>query len=507
MKKVRSIRSIHRFRNRFKVFALFIGVLVSAASIQAAVLVSYDMEDPDYALRITPSFTNADVTATALSLSPGPSIVYNGPEVLINGDTDDDYTVWSPTLAGGTNALDALAQGNYFYLTVTPDPGKMISLDSFSFNTFAGTAGPSARQIYVFSDKTGYLSANVLISASTESGSPTIPYNDAFFGQNFSVDLSGNASVSNITDSVTFRIYLQCPDFSQNIAFDDITVNGTVTNAPLDVVLASWDMETSPNSARQIASFVNTNVTVSNLSPNTNTLNAAGSFIPANVVGGAGDDYIAYSRSAGFAQTNALGVIADDTYFSLTITPDEGKSISLTSISFDAMAGTAGPSDRQFYLMSDKTGYLSTAVLASASTVTGSPLMPYNTSTFDQNFSADLSGISAFSNIVDSITFRFYIATPTTFQNVGFDDIIVKGIIDDAVYVPGDVSIALEGTSVILSWEAYAAASYSVQSKTDLVGGTWGTTQSGLTGVTGTMYATNSMVAPACFYRVVIETP
>ena len=200
--------------------------------------------------------------------------------------------------------------------------------------------------------------------------------------------------------------------------------------------------------------------------------------------------------------------ISDDTYFSVTITPDAGKSISLTSISFDAMAGTAGPSDRQFYLMSDKTGYLSTAVLATASTVTGSPLVPYNTSTFDQNFSADLSGNSALSNITDSVTFRFYIATPTTFQNVGFDDITVKGIIDDITAEIGDVSIAVEGASAILGWEAYSFASYSVQTNLDLPGESWGPTYSNLTGVSGTMWITNAIPdATTLFYRVILESP
>ena len=214
-----------------------------------------------------------------------------------------------------------------------------------------------------------------------------------------------------------------------------------IAAAPLRAdVLASWDMETSPNSARQVASYVDADITAGDLTPNS-TLNAAGSFDPANVVGGAGDTYIAYSRNSGVARTDALGVIADSTYFSLTLTPDAGKSITLSSITFDAMAGTAGPSDRQFYLMADKTGFLSTAVLASASSETGSPLMPYNTSTFDQNFSADLSG-SAFANITDSVTFRFYIATPTTFQNVGFDDITINGTV-----IPEPTSIALLGMS------------------------------------------------------------
>ena len=109
-------------------YLVLVLALASIAQLQAAVLVTYDMQNLVDALKITPSGTNAFVTATDLSISPGPSIVYNGPEFLAGGDITDYYTVWSPTLSGGTNALQALANGNYFYLTVTPDAGKQISI-------------------------------------------------------------------------------------------------------------------------------------------------------------------------------------------------------------------------------------------------------------------------------------------------------------------------------------------------------------------------------------------
>ncbi len=188
--------------------------------------------------------------------------------------------------------------------------------------------------------------------------------------------------------------------------------------------LAHFDMETS--GARHKASFVNSSVSVSELSGS--NLNAPASFMPAHIEGGTpGDDYIAWSRSIGSAQTDAMGVIADGTCFSFTIAPAAGKAITLAGISFEAMAGTAGPSDRQFYVMSDRTGYLSTAVLLSASTETGSPLIPYNTATSEQTFFIDLSGNGAFASVTEPVTFRFYIATPTVNQNIGFDDIIISG--------------------------------------------------------------------------------
>jgi hypothetical protein len=200
-------------------------------------------------------------------------------------------------------------------------------------------------------------------------------------------------------------------------------------------VLAQYDMETS--GSRIVASTVISDITSSNL-VGSNNLKAPASFTLASV--DAADDYIAWSRNAGSAQTTAEGVIADNTYFSFTLTPEVGKSITIDSISFDVAAGTAGPSDRQFYLFADKSGYLSGNVLFSASTEIGSPLLPYNTTTFDQNFSITLSGNSAFQNITDSVTFRLYIATPTNSQNIGFDDITVNGSV-----IPEPGSYALLG--------------------------------------------------------------
>jgi hypothetical protein len=214
-----------------------------------------------------------------------------------------------------------------------------------------------------------------------------------------------------------------------------LTSIGVFFSASLQAdVLAQYDMET--NGSRVVASTVISDITSSNLVGN--KLNAPASFTLDNV--DATDDYITWSRAAGSAQTDVLGVLADSTYFSFTLTPDAGKSISIDSISFDGAAGTAGPSDRQFYLLSDKTTYTSGNVLSSASTVTGSPLLPYNTTTFDQNFSVTLSGNSAFQNITDSVTFRLYIATPENSQNIGFDDITVNGSV-----IPEPGSYALLG--------------------------------------------------------------
>lgn len=210
-----------------------------------------------------------------------------------------------------------------------------------------------------------------------------------------------------------------------------IVAFGIFTSATLHAdVLAQFDMET--NGSRDVASTVIAGIDVSNLVGN--NLNSPTSLI----LNGADnvDDYIAWSRSSGVTRTDALGAIADGTYFNFTLTPDAGKSFSIDSISFDAFAGTGGPSDRQFYLLGSKEEYFSGNVLASASTVSGSPLIPYNSATADQNFSADLSGNSLYQNVTESVTFRIYIATPNTFQNLAFDDITVNGSVGSVIPEP-----------------------------------------------------------------------
>jgi hypothetical protein len=212
--------------------ALLGAALLSAARIHASVLVSYDMQTAG--ARTNASSVFAGVTATSLI---GNNLASGSPGSL-EKPTGDFYTAWSFIGAGGSTASDAVSTGDYFKLTLTPTAGNSITISSLSFDAFAATAGPSARQLYIFSDKTGIAGGSELFTASTVSGSPLIPYNTAAAGQTFTVNLSGNPSLANITDSVTFRFYIQTPTASQSIALDDITVNGSVSIVPEPATLA-----------------------------------------------------------------------------------------------------------------------------------------------------------------------------------------------------------------------------------------------------------------------------
>ena len=202
--------------------------LFSAASLRADVLVSYDMQTAG--VRTNASVVGSGLTATSLI---GNNLNAGTPTAITMGAaTTDFYTAWAFIGSGGSTAANAITSGDYFRLTLTPTAGNSITVSSLSFDAFAGTAGPSARQLYVFSDKTGIAGGSELFTASTVSGSPLIPYNTAAAGQNFSIDLSGYAALANITDSVTFRFYTQTPTAAQSLALDDITFNGIVSPAP-----------------------------------------------------------------------------------------------------------------------------------------------------------------------------------------------------------------------------------------------------------------------------------
>jgi hypothetical protein len=208
--------------------ALFSSALFSVASLHADVLAAYDMQTAG--ARTNASVVGSGLTASSLT---GNNLAAGSPgSATLSSAPTDFYTTWAFIGAGGTTAANAVSSGDYFKLTLTPTAGNSLTITSLSFDIFAATAGPSARQVYLFSDKTGIAGGSELFSGGTQSGSPLIPYNTASAGQNFSIDLSSYAALSDITDSVTFRFYTQTPTASQGLAFDDITVNGTASVVP-----------------------------------------------------------------------------------------------------------------------------------------------------------------------------------------------------------------------------------------------------------------------------------
>jgi hypothetical protein len=71
--------------------------------------------------------------------------------------------------------------------------------------------------------------------------------------------------------------------------------------------------------------------------------------------------------------------------------------------------------------------------------------------------------------------------------------------------VLGDVDISLNDTDLVFSWVGQSHGTYTLQSRTNLVGGNWSNIIDGISGLDGTVYITNSINGAAVFYRIVGE--
>ncbi|MDQ8208228.1 PEP-CTERM sorting domain-containing protein [Coraliomargarita sp. SDUM461003] len=204
----------------------------------------------------------------------------------------------------------------------------------------------------------------------------------------------------------------------------------------------------------QDASFEASNVTASSFN-----LNAANTGFDFNDTVGdstgttAGIDF---SEAAGnFRATNGLllngnrdAAIAAGDYFSFTLTPDTGFEMNLDAILFSASrAGNNTKSAESFALMSSITGFedTDTSVYLGAVTTVAGGLNPY------QQFSVDVSGVSAFQNITTATEFRVYVWGGTggvSSSAINYDNV---GVIGDVSAVPEPSTYALLAGCLALS--------------------------------------------------------
>jgi hypothetical protein len=109
-----------------------------------------------------------------------------------------------------------------------------------------------------------------------------------------------------------------------------------------------------------------------------------------------------------------------DNYFYFTITAREGYTIELSSLAFDA-DGTRSDTERGFWIFSSVRDYAAENVLASDVTTTAS---------FKKNYNVPLLSISGSTltlHFGESVTFRFYVQTPSANSSIYFDNITVTG--------------------------------------------------------------------------------
>jgi hypothetical protein len=237
---------------------LVTGSLLAAGQLQADTLAFWNM-DSSGATKTNVNIVGSGVTVTPISTVNISPIVSVNPVFNPALAAGDNYGGFSRTT--GANVAPTLvtdfANGNYFQFTLAPTGGQFLNISSLSFDAVAATTTTTAnRELFLESDKSsfGTSSANVLIGAGTQSAlnpggginwsSTLIPFNDSaantgpFSETLFSVDLSGNSLFQNISDSVTFRIYIGTDTVAQNVGFNNLTVNGSVVPAPEPSVYA-----------------------------------------------------------------------------------------------------------------------------------------------------------------------------------------------------------------------------------------------------------------------------
>ena len=232
---------------------VFSAVLFSAASLHADILAFWNMDAAGAAK------TNVNTVGSGLAVTPISTVGLNGivsvTPVFNPALTAGDNYAGMARNVGPTPETVSLAQdyanSAYFQFTLSPNAGQLLTVSNLSFDCVAATTTLTAnRECFLESDKTGFgtSSANVLFGAGTQSAlnpggginwsSTLIPFNDPsantgpYHETLFSVDLSGNSAFANIADSVTFRIYIGTDTTSQNLGFDNLTVNGLVTPVP-----------------------------------------------------------------------------------------------------------------------------------------------------------------------------------------------------------------------------------------------------------------------------------
>ncbi|MDR1280425.1 MAG: hypothetical protein LBK99_06350 [Opitutaceae bacterium] len=149
---------------------------------------------------------------------------------------------------------------------------------------------------------------------------------------------------------------------------------------------------------------------------NTTTLtrNSAGSGEDRQVQFVVGGDYI--------GGTTAAEALGKETYFTFSITVQEGYTLHLSSFSLDIRpSSTTG--DRAFYVFSDKTGYTADKVLLTKST-NGGGLVGSLT-----NFGTPLGSSVGLQSITggETVTFRVYLQTGGTTQSFTVDNVKLTG--------------------------------------------------------------------------------
>ena len=359
-------------------------------------------------ISIPGSFAPDDVTVNVENGDPAPSLGIKYSAVT-DGDLDS-----------------ALSNDDYISITVTPEPGYVLNLTSFTWDSTRGSKGGdySVRQ-HLMSSIDGF---------TTES---EVGYNSVFDGGDVAWGDSRNIGSADLTDArfqnlegpIEFRIYLtsnssQSP--SHYIGIDNIVIEGTTavaSGSPNDNILANYtfdgtDLSDGLGSVDEENNSVASDISIpDSFAPEDVTMRIDNGD-PAPSLG------IKYSAVTDGDLDSAL---SNDDYISITVTPEPGYVLNLTSFTWDSTRGSKGGdySVRQ-HLMSSIDGFTTESEVGYNSVFDGGDVAWGDSRNIG---SADLTD-ARFQNLEGPIEFRIYLTSNSSqspSHYIGIDNIVIEG--------------------------------------------------------------------------------
>lgn len=174
-----------------------------------AVLLQYNA-----GVSLAPSTTATGVTGSVLTNDSLNSFI-----VGTAGGYATEPVILAGPASGATSVATAVSTNSDFFLSITPQSGKKISLTSLTFNIARG--GSSLSRGYAVRSSLDSYTANLATADVLTQRFTFTPV---------SVDLTGSG-FQNLLSSVTFKVYLYAQSVGNLLDIDDIIVNGTVVDS------------------------------------------------------------------------------------------------------------------------------------------------------------------------------------------------------------------------------------------------------------------------------------
>ncbi len=209
-----------------------LAALVAAPALSAAVLVSFDMSTlvgTGASKGVAVTTLDSGVTSTSI-LKNNLSLTSPVNTVLYGGNASGTWT--TSTAQAAINVATTLTNANYITFTVTPLEGNSMTIDSITFQA-AASSNSTVRSIYLLSSATGFNASSVLVSDANAAGGGTLPLRSGGVLGSYGYTVTASDPLfTDITTATEFRIYLQTGAAGQDIDFDNIVVNGSVSAIP-----------------------------------------------------------------------------------------------------------------------------------------------------------------------------------------------------------------------------------------------------------------------------------